>query len=305
MAVQDEIQTMKSQGINDTSISQALQEKGYSPQQINDALSQTQIKSAVTGNQPISGNPAQQNQYETSQTSNQPPIQDQTQQDSMSNQSQPDFSGMQQSTSPIQNQESSPNQNYNPNEQSPMPQTTPIATTQEMQQPQTQQDQYGYQQGYDQQYAYPETSGGENQYADQYGYEQYSQQPQIGTEIITEIAEQVTDNKFAKISKSIGNIAEFKTKIENKTENLNERLKKIETIIEKLQASILGKIGEYGQDIGTVSREIKMLQDSFTKVASPLLQKSKAVSSRTKKPATKKTKKKTTKTTHHTSRLRI
>jgi len=48
-------------------------------------------------------------------------------------------------------------------------------------------------------------------------------------------------------------------------EHLNERLKRIETIIDRLQASILEKIGSYGSNLDSIKKEMSMMQDSFSK----------------------------------------
>jgi septation ring formation regulator EzrA len=49
---------------------------------------------------------------------------------------------------------------------------------------------------------------------------------------------------------------------------IDERLRKIENIIEKLQLSILEKIGSYGQNLESVKKEINLMQDSFSKFVS-------------------------------------
>ena len=48
MGVLDEVIKMKGQGTSEQEIINRLQEKGVSPKEVNDALSQAQIKSAVS-----------------------------------------------------------------------------------------------------------------------------------------------------------------------------------------------------------------------------------------------------------------
>lgn len=52
MSIIDEIGQMQQQGVPDEQIIANLQERGYSPKQINDAISQIQIKSAVGNETP-------------------------------------------------------------------------------------------------------------------------------------------------------------------------------------------------------------------------------------------------------------
>ena len=104
-------------------------------------------------------------------------------------------------------------------------------------------------------------------------YQQYQEyQPyQATTETITEIAEQIAQEKISALKKNLGNIEELKLKTERKIENIDERLKKIENIIEKLQAAILSKIGSYGENIEDIKQEMKMMQESFSKALNPLI----------------------------------
>ena len=50
MAVLDQVKQMQEQGMQENQIITSLQEQGISPKEINDALSQVQIKNAISGN---------------------------------------------------------------------------------------------------------------------------------------------------------------------------------------------------------------------------------------------------------------
>lgn len=56
MSILEEIKSMKSQGMNETSIIENLQQKGVSYKEISDALSQSKIKAAVEENSQDSNN---------------------------------------------------------------------------------------------------------------------------------------------------------------------------------------------------------------------------------------------------------
>jgi uncharacterized protein HemX len=76
-----------------------------------------------------------------------------------------------------------------------------------------------------------------------------------------------------KITKQLADINEFKTLAQVKIENAVARLKRIETIIDKLQISILEKVGSYGQNLSSIKKEMSMMQDSFGKVVNQAVRK--------------------------------
>ena len=199
MALLDRVAQMQEQGLTDYDIANSLKQEGFSPKEVNDAINQSKIKTAV------SQEPDYQNGLmQSMQTEMQPSI---------------------------------------------MPSTKEIQEAQmQYQEPQ-----------------YQETQ----EYYPQQAQEYY--QPQIGTDTITEISEQVVEEKLAGIKKNIGNIAEFKTIVESRIIDLNERLLKIENTIDKLQSAIIGKIGNYGQSIQDINTEMRAMQESFGKVINPIV----------------------------------
>lgn len=115
--------------------------------------------------------------------------------------------------------------------------------------------------------AYPET-----EYYEEYPREFY--QPEapeyattgLGTETIIEISEQVFSEKMKKLQKRLIEFGEFKTLSQARIENISERIKRIEEMIDKLQAAILEKIGSYGKTLESIRKEMSMMQDSFGKM---------------------------------------
>jgi len=191
MSILDEIMQMKNQGKNEEEIVSTLREKGITPGQINDAINQSKIKSAVTNEQ--------ENPQETMRDEN-----------LYAPQPQEEYEG-----------------SYEP-----------------------QQPQADYQ---------PEQA-----YSPQENYETYSQG--TDTDTIMEIAEHVFFEKIKEIQKQVEIMTEFKNLNQAKTENIDERLKRIESTIDKLQGAILEKIGEYGNNLQSIKNEMSMMQDSFGKV---------------------------------------
>jgi len=113
----------------------------------------------------------------------------------------------------------------------------------------------------------------EESYPQQEQYPEYQYQPEsapVDTEAITELVEQITDEKTGEIQKSISDLSKFKIETQGKVDDINERLKRIELTIDKLQASIIGQIGNYGRNISDLKKEMIMTQESFSKILNPL-----------------------------------
>jgi DNA-binding transcriptional MerR regulator len=110
------------------------------------------------------------------------------------------------------------------------------------------------------------------EYYPQEGYDNYSAG---GTETMIEVAEQVFSEKIKKIENQTNTLMEFSKLIETKLEGYYERLKKLETIMDKLQIAILEKVGSYGENLESIKKEMGMMQDSFSKTLPELAKKHK------------------------------
>jgi len=107
----------------------------------------------------------------------------------------------------------------------------------------------------------------ESYYAPTEGYEQYGMGTDTNT--VMEIADQIFSDRIRKIQKQVDDNTEITTLLQTKMENISERLKKIESIIDKLQIAILEKVGSYGQNLESVKKEMSMMQESFSKMIPP------------------------------------
>jgi len=90
------------------------------------------------------------------------------------------------------------------------------------------------------------------------------------TETMEELAEEIIDEKWRDFSKKAGNISEFKTYIESRLKNLDDRLKRIEKAFDKLQSATLEKSREYGRDVKSLGSEMQALEGAFGKIIQPL-----------------------------------
>jgi len=193
MSALDQVIQMKEKGLSEDQIISYLQQQGVSPKQINDALNQYNVKSAVSGN-----NQAPQPEEEYPQA---------------------EYEDQQQSI----NINEEAYENYPPQE-------------------------------------YPQAEYGE-----------YSQEDSSDTMI--EIAEQVFSEKNKKIKTKLDELVEFKSLTQIKVDHALERIKRIETVIDKLQISILDKVGSYGKTLESMRKEMGMMQETFGKVLPKIVEK--------------------------------
>jgi len=222
MSILEQITQMKSQGKRDEEIINVLRQQNLSPREINDALSQLEIKNAVSGS--------------------------------------------------MENHEKEASEEYyspSTNEPSPqIPQTPQLEPSPEY--PNSPQE---YSQSNQQQEFYPQEGYGAYDNYNNYAPANFEENSGRNSNTMMEIAEQVFSEKIKKTQKSLNEIKEFKTLTETKIDNFAERLKKIETIIDRLQITILEKIGSYGSNLEGIKKEMSMMQDSFGKIINPLLDK--------------------------------
>jgi hypothetical protein len=92
------------------------------------------------------------------------------------------------------------------------------------------------------------------------------------TSTIIEIAEQVFSEKTSRMEKQLDKMNEFVNLAEVKMSGTDERIKRIEKIIDNLQIKILEKISSYGENIESVKKEMSMMQDSFSKTLPKLIE---------------------------------
>ncbi len=218
MTVLDKVQQMKMQGYSNGEIIKSLEEEGVSPREINDALSQSSIKEAMTGfsNQNLNG----------------------------------EYANMEQSVM-SQEQPSQP------------PQENLGQFSQEVPQPGMEYNE-SYMGGYSSPYA-----------KEQYQSEYQEQMPSYGAspETMSEIANQVVDEKISKITKALSSLVELKTLLSSKVEKIDDRLVRIEKIIDQLQMSMIKKSSDNEQNIDDIKSELREMQVGFSKIINPLVDK--------------------------------
>ncbi|MBU0760892.1 MAG: hypothetical protein KJ600_02315 [Nanoarchaeota archaeon] len=243
MATIDEIKRLKSAGKSEGEIVTELKKKGISEKEIVDTMVQNNIKAAVSEDAEQGG--AQDSQEMEMPEMPLPP-------------GQQDYGQEMSMQSPQQAQEVGASgggysQQQGSGEYSGMQQSM---VTQE--QPMPEQD---YSQ---EQLSLPQEAGA---YQDAYGggaYQQYQPyQEAMSSDVITEISEQVVSEKLSVLQDKLEKVIDMKNVFEARTSNLNERLRRMEKIIDQIQISILQKVGEYAIGVEDVKKELEETQKSF------------------------------------------
>lgn len=258
MTTLDQVMDMKSRGISDKEIINGLQEQGITPGEITNAMSQAQIKSAVSemSDPEIPSSKPTSNVPKGMQHSILGPEGEPDRLPTEGNINDADL------TPPVPG-------GFTGNPQMPMYLTKEISGSNQGEEMYNPQEVY-YQPPQYQQPNYPQQD--QAAYAAGYGY---SPAPEVmDTDTMIEIAEQVFSEKNKPLQKKIDEISEFKTIAQSNLDYISDRLKKIETIIDKLQASILEKVGSYGYGLESIKKEMGMMQDSFGKMVGNIADKS-------------------------------
>lgn len=242
MSVLDQVMDLKNRGISESEIIGSLKEQGISPKAINDALGQAQIKNAVSAETNYTGNPE----------NLEPSIMMPERADELPTQgTEYDIEDLQPPT-PSQYVGQGMRQGITTKE---IPEQEYIPRSPAYAQAQYNPYQYGNQtEGYAPEGSEYQATGSDFNSADS----------------MIEIAEQVFSEKVKSMQKDLDGFDEFKTITEAKVENVSERLKRIESAIDRLQSAILDRIGSYGSGLDSVKKEMAMMQDSFGKVVNTL-----------------------------------
>jgi hypothetical protein len=180
-------------------------------------------------------------------------------------------------------------QNYAPSPNDAAPQAAAPAggAEQGYYSPQTQEMGAAPQAGYAQQAA-PTEYYEEGAYQQPGGYAE----PASGmdSDTMIEIANQVFAEKIKKTEKQLEEVAELKTIAQVKVKGIDERLKRMEKMIDTLQIQILEKVGSYSKDLQSTKKEVSMLEDTLGKTIKAKASKSSSSSKKTTKKTSKKKK---------------
>lgn len=97
----------------------------------------------------------------------------------------------------------------------------------------------------------------------------------MSSETVSEITEQIVTEKLTNVLKPIADISAFKESSIKKISMIDDRLKKVESLIEELRSAIIRKIGDFGQNVEEIKNEMSMMQDTFSKALKPIIERTK------------------------------
>ena len=239
MALLERINSMKEQGFSEAQIQNNLINEGISPREINEAISQFKIKNAVASEGDMEQSIMTQNQNQQ-------------------------FVPVPEANTPT------------PTMQQYAQQPAQPVYQQYTQQPQAQPQEQAYaQQGYDQTYS---QQGYDAQAYQQQAYAQQGYMPQgLDVETVRDISKQQVEESLKKLKEEISGLSKIKSEIKFEIQDIENRLKKVEDVMHELQSAIIRKMGEYGESIQGISKEIRATQDSFAKVINPLMDKKRGI----------------------------
>ena len=261
MTTIDQVRQLRMSGKSDGEIISELQETGLTPREINDILSRSKIKDAV-----FNGNQQNEDNSQEFEAGMQPSLMD------------PNTNQNQQEYYPQEKQSRSyENQNY---QGSYKKQTQEMPGEFNMDSGQTMPEAYSNYQGYQEQ-GYPG--------------QEYQQYNAVNTETMTEIASQLIDEKIVKITSALKDLTEMKSILDVQVKKIDDRLTRIESIIDALQTSLIRKTSEQEQNISDIKTELHGMEMGFSKVINPIVDKARergSIHHKHKKTGTKSTKKK-------------
>lgn len=113
-------------------------------------------------------------------------------------------------------------------------------------------------------------------------------QPQISSDYIQQIAEEVVEEKWDDLMSKVGDIRLWKDKIDNDITSIKQEIVRTQNHFENLQKAVLGKVGEYNENILNINTEMKALEKVFEKIIQPLTENIKELNRITNKLKTKK-----------------
>lgn len=120
------------------------------------------------------------------------------------------------------------------------------------------------QQLYPQEYAQQYDQNAQQNY--DYNNAYYNTSP-VSADTIAEIAEQAIAEKISPLKDKLEKAIDLKTTTDAKLAHLDERLQRLEKIIDRLQLSILQKIGEHVINVADLKNELIETQKSFKAIA--------------------------------------
>ncbi|MAF35606.1 hypothetical protein CL622_00630 [archaeon] len=113
------------------------------------------------------------------------------------------------------------------------------------------------------------------------------QEPAVSTigsqETIHQIAEKVVYEKWDELMGDVGDFSLWKQSIEREIKSVKQEVLRVNARVEGVQASVMGKVKEYGDSVSSLGTEMKVLENVLQKIIEPLTNNIKTLSKITEK----------------------
>ncbi|MDP3728126.1 MAG: hypothetical protein Q8R18_01595 [bacterium] len=106
------------------------------------------------------------------------------------------------------------------------------------------------------------------QYAPQY---QMPAQAAVNYDEVQALVEQVVEEKWKEMMKSVGDISIFKARVSDDMEAVKQELLRTQKRLEDLQVAVLGKVKDYNESVLGIGNDMKALEQVFSKIMEPLV----------------------------------
>ena len=93
----------------------------------------------------------------------------------------------------------------------------------------------------------------------------------------------VAEEKVAELREKISSISQNKKEDESRLQDVDRRLKQLESSFTQLQSAILGKIADYSKDLRNMTDEMHATHETYKKVINPDVDKVRTSSAKKKK----------------------
>ncbi len=104
-----------------------------------------------------------------------------------------------------------------------------------------------------------------------YQQPQYQVAPSVNYDQIQVLVEQVVEEKWKEMMRSVGDIPVFKARVSDDMEAVKQELLRTQKRLEDLQTAVLGKVKEYNEGVLSIGNDMKALEQVFSKIMEPFV----------------------------------
>ncbi|MFH1210713.1 MAG: hypothetical protein V1645_02240 [archaeon] len=96
------------------------------------------------------------------------------------------------------------------------------------------------------------------------------QVPSLSSEDVQELIESIIEDRWQQVVASVGDIGLWKSQVDDDLSAIKQEILRVEDRMARLQASLIGRVDEYGKSISKVGTEVEALERVFQKIMEPM-----------------------------------